>query len=101
MSEVDGESDSENDSYDDFDPQDSIYRHSTLQNNQDLISDNQSTSGIMKVKLIVVVKMSNRQSQNLNQKKILVVMIQNILKKMRIQITMMFKQNPLSRSKNF
>ena len=44
MSEMDGESESENDdNYDDFDPQDSIYRHS-LQNIQDLISENQSTS---------------------------------------------------------
>ena len=44
MSEMDGESESENDdNYDDFDPQDSIYRHS-LQNIQDLISENQSTT---------------------------------------------------------
>ena len=44
MSEMDGESESENDdNYDDFDPQDSIYRNS-LQNIQDLISENQSTT---------------------------------------------------------
>ena len=41
MNEVDGDSESENDSYDDFDPQDSIHRHS-LQNNQDLLYENQS-----------------------------------------------------------